>query len=109
MPKNKTTSVIPGPYYYDSYGQMIFSKEGNNKVADMRGYGSLISKYDEERASAIQDNTGRMIASSYDLMFLCKDIVEEHNTSKTVSENNIKKLKAILDNVIQPIQKEKIT
>lgn len=101
MPNHKTSSVIPGPYKYDSFGQMIFRKEDNSKVADMRGYGSLLNKYGEERAEIIQDNTGRMIASSYDMMYLCKDIVEDYNKSKTISQSNVDKIRAILDNIIK--------
>lgn len=105
--ENKTIPVIAGPYVYDEYGQMINNKETGSKVADMRGYGSLINKYGEERASVIQDNTGRMLAASYNMTYICSDIVEEYKTSNTVSQSNIDKLRTLLDNISQPTQKEK--
>lgn len=59
-----TATHTPGPWKYEDYGQIVMTGDGQMSVADIRGYGTLMSKFGCEEAVRIMDANGRMIAAA---------------------------------------------
>ena len=77
--------VIEGPYRFDALGGYVLSQKDGAMVGEVRGFGSLKSRYGEERACQIQDNTGRLLAESYamwcELSRICNSVDDETKQS----------------------------
>ncbi|MBK6942485.1 MAG: hypothetical protein IPH13_20105 [Planctomycetes bacterium] len=79
------TPWVPGPYTYNDYGEILVAANpyghGEMHVADLRGWGHLTGRgsacgFTEEKAAAIQDATGRMLAKAPGMMALVSRIAQ---------------------------------
>lgn len=54
----------PGPWKYHAGGCMVMDSDGQMTIADIRGWGTLSTRFDETVAINRMDANGRLIAAS---------------------------------------------